>query len=850
MRAEGVGPDRHVLRLEGAHPGLVGRGGVHEVAEVDGDEVAVVDCELGVEPDEETTRLYEQIKDDKVTEWDDRVADAVLPSLHNLPTSANAFIGRQAELATIENWLLQPNGRLLTIVGAGGMGKTRLAQEAARAQPGAFADGVWYVSLVALTDLNGMVTAVADVVGLTLSGQAAITTQLLNQLKTREMLLILDNLEHLLNADLRDFISQLCRQAPELRVIATSRERLRLQAESLLELDGLPFPANGNPYTVNRDPISDSDFQLMEYAAVQLFVNRVQRIQADFDLGKQETAVSQLCQLVGGLPLALELAATWTRVLSVAEIVAEIQRGLGALTTMLHDVPQRHRSLHAVIESSWRMLPADEQKLFCRLAVFRGGFTRAAAQQVADATLPQLMSLVDRSFLRLDEDQRFRRHPLMLQFALEQLADQPEEQAYVRAAHAQFFTGFVQTHELLLSGADAPVSLAALSADLENIRAAWQYALLSMDEAILNQLVTGIGRFFADRSRYLEGTEFFTESLRIMGEQPSMPLRAQIVAKMQVELGNFLYENGRYAEAVSILKEANQTAHRYNMIQMRLMALRHLGQVISDEGDRDHAKSYYEEALQLCRPRGDEEQKLLLLWRLGILQTDNGAYAAAHKNFAEAMTLAQTLGNKLHIARVHNSIAVIANRRQDYKEAITHWQLAREGFQAWQHGWGLAATSHNLAMAYSGLKQYDAAMENIVAALAAHEKIGHKRGMAGGLAVMASIYRAQGKRREARRYYYDSLRLSQEMGAVWLSLVSLVDVAELEMSYGKLQQAAQLLLFVAQHPAAVAATLENANKLLDELRVELPEGVMGEVETAVSSLTLDAIIANLIAETI
>ena len=141
------------------------------------------------------------------------------------------------------------------------------------------------------------------------------------------------------------------------------------------------------------------------------------RIAADFKLEQQATAVAHLCQLVGGLPLALELAATWTRVLSVAEIVIEIERGLDSLTTTLRDVPQRHRSLRAVIESSWQLLSADEQTLFRKLAVFRGGFTRVAAQAVARATLPQLMALVDRSFLRLDADQRFRRHPLLLQFA-------------------------------------------------------------------------------------------------------------------------------------------------------------------------------------------------------------------------------------------------------------------------------------------------------------------------------------------------------------------------------------------------------------------------------------------------
>ena len=816
--------------------------------------VRILDEELGVEPDEETSLLYEQIVsgDWGAGEQGSRGASSFSPSLplspsplHNLPAAATTFIGREAELARIGAWLAEANGRLLTIVGPGGMGKTRLAQETARAQVGQFADGVWAVSLVAYAEVSEVVTAVADTIGLTLSGKSEPAGQLLHYLQNREMLLVLDNLEHLLSPDLLNLITELTQQAPDLRLIATSRERLRLQAETVLDLHGLPFPGDGNRYSVIGDRFTDYGLPFTDYPAIQLFTNRAQRIQAAFRLVEQETAVTQLCQLVGGLPLALELAATWTRILSVAEIVAEIQRGLGSLTTTLHDVPERHRSLRAVIASSWHMLPPDEQALFRKLAVFRGGFTRAAAEQVAGARLPQLMSLVDRSFLRLDGDQRFRRHPLLLQFAQEQLAAQRDEQTQTQSAHAHFFANFVQTHERSLSGEDAFTALAALAADLDNIRVAWQWALSVMDEAILNQLVRGIGRFFEDRSRYLEGAEFFIESLKVMGKQPATAVREQLKAKMQVELGYFWHQNGRFAEAEAILSEANQLAHQHNLIQTRLIALRNLGEIISDQGDRDAAKPYLEEALQLCRPDENVEQRLLLLWRLGILRMDNGDYAQAQTDYEEAMTLARALGNKLHIARLHNSIAIIANRQQEYNEAIRHWQLARAGFQAWDHDWGLAATSHNLAMAYAGLEQYEAAMENIRAAMLVHEKIGHKRGLAGGLAVMASIYLAQGKRREARRYFYDSLRLSQEVGATWLAVVSLVDVAELEMSYGELQRAALLLLFVVQHPATVAVTQASAEKLLDELRAELPAEVMRGVATAVATHTLDSIIAQL-----
>lgn len=819
---------------------------------------AILAGELGVEPDEETIALYEAVKDDKVPRRQgDETTKRALLQKHNLPAAANAFIGRETEAAQIAEWLAQPNGRLLTIVGPGGIGKTRLAQESARARRGEFADGVWYVSLVAFAALDGLVTAVAAAMGLNLSGKEDLPTQLINQLQPLEALMVLDNLEHLLNDDVRSFLSRLMQTAPELRLIATSRERLRLQAERLVELDGLPFPVIGDQYTASskqyavgsdHSPLSNLQSPISDYAAVQLFTNRVQQVRVDFDLAREETAVAHLCRLVGGLPLALELAAAWTRVLTVGDIVAEIEHGLDALTSPLHDVPARHRSLRAVIETSWQMLPAAEQALFRRLAVFRGGFTRAAAQQVASAALPQLMGLVDRSFLRLDDDRRFRRHPLLLQFAQAQLAAQPQEKAAAEAAHARTFADFVQQQAPALQGADAPAALAVLAADLENIRAAWQWALAAKEAPLLRQMAAGVGRFFADRSRYLEGAALFAAGVEQVRQWPETAVRDQLLAQLLVELGNFWHENGRFAEAEAILQEANQLAQTHQLRTTRMMALRCLAEVVSDQGNRERAEAYVNEALALCRLPADTEQKLLLLWRLGVLHTDNGDYAQAQTVYAQAMVLAEGLGNGLHIARLHNSIAIVANRQKVYETAVRHWRLARDGFRAWGHAWGEAATTHNLAMAYWGLEQYDKAMQTVTAAISAHEKIGHRRGMAGGFAVKATILLAQGKRRAARRNYNRAIRLSQEIGATWLAVVALVDVAELEMSYGRLQWAATLLFFVAAHPAALAATLENAHRLLQELRAELPPETMAEAETAAAALTLDDLIAQLLAE--
>lgn len=802
----------------------------------------VLDEELGVEPDEETTALYEQIKAEGARgEAGDKAASSPAP-LHNLPTSVNPFVGRAGELAQIEAWLATADGRLLTIAGPGGMGKTRLAQEAARAALGQFANGVWLVSLVAFDDLDGLATAVAQVLGLALSGKEPLLAQLTERLRPLEALLVLDNLEHLLNDDLRDFLSRLTQTAPDLRLIVTSRERLRLQAERLLALDGLPFAVvNRQSSVVNyQSPITD-------YPAAQLFINRAQRIRPNFDGEKQTGEIARLCQLVGGLPLALELAAAWTAVLSPAEIVGEIEAGLGRLATPLHDAPERHRSLRAVMETSWRRLPAAEQRLLRQLAIFRGGFTRAAAAQVAQASPAQLLTLVDRSFLRLDGDQRFRRHPLLLQFAQEQLAANPAEKGEIAAAHARCFADLVSQQGQELPGANAPTALGLLAADLENIRAAWQYGLTTPDAPLLQQMTTAVGRFFADRSRYLEGAALFEESVQTVSQWPETVERDRLLACMQSELGNFWHENGRFAESEAMLRQAEELARRCQLTAVRLTVLRRLSQTVADQGDRQRAAALLAEAQRLC-PDDDLEQKATLLWQQAVLRTDDGAYEQAQAACDEALVLAQALGNQLLIARLRNSAAIIANRQENYREALRQWQLARDGFAAWGHEWGLAAASHNLAMAHYGLEQYDEALTMITAAIAAHEKIGHKRGTAGGLAVKATICMALGRRREARRNYLASLRLSQAVGATWLAVIALVDVAELEMSYGAFDRAATLLFFVVNHTAAVASSVANAQKLLEELRAELPPKLMAEAETAAQNTTLDDLIGWLVSK--
>ena len=356
--------------------------------------------ELDVEPSDETTALYERIK------------ASMHGPRHNLSVTAPELIGREAELAELRRRLAAPSCRLLTLVGPGGAGKTQLALAAAHESPDRYLDGVWWAELTAVTNPAELVAAIGDGLGFAFAG-GPLQPQLMDYLRCKELLLALDNFEHLIAPPALDLLSQILKQAPGVKLLITSRERLNLAAEWLFDVPGLPYPTNGAG--------EDED-----YPALQLFIQRAQRIHPTFTLGPNDRdAVARICRMTAGLPLAIELAAAWARALSPVEMAAALERGLAFLASRAYGAPERHRSLVAVFEHSWALLNVSERIALAQLSVFRGGFEWIAAEMVAGAKLPTLQTLADRSWLRIGAEGRYEMHPLVQQFAAEKLAQEP-----------------------------------------------------------------------------------------------------------------------------------------------------------------------------------------------------------------------------------------------------------------------------------------------------------------------------------------------------------------------------------------------------------------------------------------
>jgi predicted ATPase/DNA-binding SARP family transcriptional activator len=373
--------------------------------------------ELGIEPEKETTALYEAIKSGLVT-----LPKSKPTKLHNLPPQTTPLIGRGEELTQFVNRLQDPNYRLVSLVGEGGVGKTRLAVAAAEQMLDRFPHGVWYVPITDQVDPKMLearakipegilAQSVAGSLGFTFSSKDEPVAQLVEHLRHKEMLLILDGFEVLLEEGV-GFVQELLCQTSNITLLITSRERLNLQAEYAMRIGGLPLP------DIDDGPSSAT------FSSVLLFVERADRTPRGFELDSTNLAeVVQVCRLVDGLPLGIELAAAWAGSLSPAEIANRIQQNLDFLTTSMRDIPARHSSMRKMFESSWRLLSDSEQETLAQLSIFLGEFDEEAAQAVTLSTDPQLAGLAEKCLLRRSSGERFGMHHLLRMFAAEKLEE-------------------------------------------------------------------------------------------------------------------------------------------------------------------------------------------------------------------------------------------------------------------------------------------------------------------------------------------------------------------------------------------------------------------------------------------
>jgi len=799
--------------------------------------------ELGIEPTDETIALYERISESASR----RINHC---RLTNLPPSPTPFVGREAELAELAELLANPDCRLLTIVGPGGIGKTRLALQVAADQVGGFAHGVYFAPLASISSAENLVPTIADALAFPFDSQRDPKEQLLNYLHGKETLLVLDNLEHVLEGV--GLLAKILQRAPGVVFLATSRERLNLREEWVYTVEGLTYPEEG-----------EAEDRSKVYSAIDLFHQRA--CQAHRILASSETEipyVARICQLVEGMPLGIELAAAWADARSCEEIAQEIERNLDVLSTSLRNVPARHRSVRATFEYSWHLLTETEKDIFSRLSVFRGGFRQEAAAVVAGTSPSTLLALLDKSLIRRVSPDRYDMHELIRQYADEKIETDPQKQEETQVQHARYFAAFLKQRGEYLQGGKQKQALAEIALEIENARQAWQLAVARGRVHEVEQSLESVYYFYNIQSRFQEGVELFAQAIGRWGEDAR---QERIFGKVTSRQGALYRHLGRYRQARTFLEQSLEISERLGLETEQVFCLVNLADVARRQGkyketeqlarkslalsrqigdgwgatsslwllglvryrtgDVTQAQTLLEESLAVGRESGNQRLVISPLNTLGDLACHQGDYARAQVLFEECLALSRELGDQLKVAMHLNNLSTVLHVLGKYKEAQPFYQESLEICREIGDQAGQAIALSNLGEVAHALGEYPEAIEFYQQGLTIGRDIQDQQTIMACLNNLGETVCALDDYEGAKSYFSEAMKTASETQTLPMLLKTLVNLAVLFAGQGQTGRAVELLGLARQHPASEQATQEKAERLLHEMSLVLPHDV-------------------------
>ncbi len=648
------------------------------------------------------------------------------PPLDKLPHVGTPFFGREAELAAVAALLASPDVRLLTILGPGGMGKTRLALAAADGerimQPRQFLDGVVFVDLAPLSASDAVAPAVAAVLGIDLAERRgdnrSPVDKLLDFLRPRRLLLVLDNFEQLQETGSVSLVPAMLAAAPGLKILVTSRLRLNLREEHLYPLSGISYAAGQAP---------DGEAGRLETAAAQLFLASARRLRPDFSLRPGEASLlASICQQTEGMPLALELAASWVDALSLDDIAGELGGGIDLLATDLADMPQRHRSIRTALDGTWRLLEPAERQVFMRLSVFRGGFTREAAAQVAGASLPSLARLISKSLLEFDPSAgRYRVHEVLRQYGHEKLV-QAGTLAQIERRHLEYYLALARAAGDNLFGPDQIAWLDRLEAERDNFRTALERAVVRHELAgDAAELVIALSWFWRIRSHVLEASGWLERCLLLPGltiaQQASLLYHAGHMAWMQDDLE---MARQRSEESLELWQSLGVDGQRGAAYALHTLGMARYSAAFPADHDVAPAIAAFEASLALMHEVGDE-------W--------GAAFAAGW--------IARCL-----VAQGKDAEALAAAK----ENVTTHRRLGDT--------WGTGMAIGMLASLSMQAGDLAAARDYAEQAQMLRTQVGHRHSLAVGWELLAGIAEAENRPEEAASAYREAIALLESLG--------------------------------------------------------------------------------------
>jgi predicted ATPase/DNA-binding SARP family transcriptional activator len=771
---------------------------------------AILQTELGVEPSQETQLLYTQIQQGHSPGHD----TSLMPPA-DLPLPQTSFIGRDEELAQISVMINDPNCHLLSLIGPGGIGKTRLALRCITKCYHSFIDGSYFIPLEEIASPDYLVHTIANRIHFeidTLATQLDAEYQLLDYLKNRCMLLVLDGFEQII-AEAR-LVSDITNQAARVKVLVTSRQRLNLQGEWVLPVTGLPVPRMREPAESDRAD------------ALSLFTERARQANLSFSLSEAERGSAlHICQMVEGMPLAIELAAAWTEVLSPSEIADGIQENLDFLSSSKADIEQKHHSLRAAIDGSWFLLDQENRNAFCRLSVFQNGFDREAALGVARVNLSQLSTLLNRSLLSRDKSGRFIMHALLRRYAGEKLDESRITSEEVHHTHYQYYTEFLLRREADLNGPNFLYTWQELHQELENIRTAVYWAVMHRDAHEVRRILNGLFSFYVVKGWH-EGRDNFRD-IALMRKDSLVSqnnlgwVNDPIYACARAHQAFLMCNLGQIRESDEISTECLEALRELGLLQELSECIHNLGVNASFRGDYEYAIEHLEEAINLGREGENIIWYSYLLW-YGHTCFLLGEYDRGLESLQKCYELYEHKGILWGMAFAMSKMGLAEDGLGDFHQSKRYHQQALSIFDKISNQAGKGYALSRMSMSAYFLKEYSESINLAQEGYQIFLTLGHHWGVCTSLCRLGFGYLGMGKWQDAKNCFWDALQQSRKYQMTPLSLYALAGISAVKiLSKDEQKPALELFQYVHYHPQIPAIYLQQAARWFEPEYLEI-----------------------------
>jgi predicted ATPase/DNA-binding CsgD family transcriptional regulator len=754
--------------------------------------------------------------------------------IRDLSRKLTSFIGRQEELVEVTDLLSDPECRLLTLTGPGGIGKTRLAIQATNNIIDDFSEGVFFIPLDALRSPDLIAPTITDKLGLPITSKEDPTDQLLDYLQNRTTLLVLDNFEHLMGGV--GLVRLILEVTSNTKLFVTSREGMNLQHEWLYQLKGLPYPK------------STQQDDYAQYAAVQLFSDRARRARRDFALSDEYPAVIRICQLVEGSPLALEIAASWINTLTCDVIANQIEQDLEFLTTSMHDIPERHRSVRVVFDQSWELLTEEQRDAYKRMAVFKGGFDTQAAQQVAGASMTILSSLVNKSLLEREPSGRYKIHEMLNQYTEQRLTESEDEAQEIHNLHSSYYTNFLQERFKGIYGSGHKKIGEEIEAELDNVRSAWWWAIEKERIDDIYRSTQTLAIYNTIRNRYHEIVNALEKAVQTIQRVKGAKNAQKTLAMLYVELAWLYIRVGELEKAEDILSQSQSYYEKldipYPPGQGTDPALG-LGILASIQGDYNTAAQFGERARQNCSMSVHKTNLPYSLYILTEAAMARGDIIAAQTFAQQAYQTAEESDDLWFKAYCLNNLGDIARIQGQYTQAKIHYESSYANRREFNDPEGMALALTRLGEISICQNDIEEAWRCYNRSLVIYRQIRDRGGLGTAHAGLGRSACAMKKSQEAKEHLLKALNIAWELTFMPLLFSSLIGTSELLIYNGKHADAVEVLAMTVHHPACSSEAREGAKQLLSSCQRELRPDVYNQSYQRGADVNLDTLVSEL-----